>query len=179
MILTGKRLTEEVSKGRIEIDPFNGKLVNENSCDVTLGSSLLVYTDPVVDTAKKNPTLCIDIPHSGLVLEKGKFYVGYIVEYIGSEFYVPMLHGLPSVARKGLFIHVTANLIDIGNHANFSLQLYPTEHIRVYPGMQIAQVSFWRVSGRVRLYKGKYKNVRGPAASQSYEHSESLNGATQ
>ena len=45
-----------------------------------------------------------------------------------------------------------------------------TENIKVYPGMDIAQVSFWKVDGDISLYNGKYKGVRGPASSQSYKH---------
>lgn len=162
----------EVHSGKIEIQPFVEENVNENSYDVTLGSKLLVYTDSVLDTAKKNDTEMIEIPKEGYLLEKGKFYVGHIEQYIGSDSYVPILHGLQNVAKKGLFIHITANLIDIGNHCNFSLHLYPTESIMVYPSEKIAQISFWRVLGDVKLYNGKYKNVVGPAASQSYKHSE-------
>lgn len=171
MILSKNRIKQEVSEGKIEIIPFTEENLNENSYEVTLGNKLLAYTDDVLDTAKKNETVMIEIPKEGRVLEKGKFYIGHIEQYIGSASYVPILHGLKRVAKSGLFIHVTANLIDIGNHCNFSLHLYPTENVIVYPGEKIARVSFWRVLGDVKLYNGKYKNVIGPAASQSYKHS--------
>ncbi|CUX55215.1 Deoxycytidine triphosphate deaminase [Clostridium sp. C105KSO15] len=158
--------------GHIEILPFTPRLINENSYTVTLGNELLLYTAELLDTAKKNPTKSIVIPKEGMLLEKGKFCVGCIEQYVGSDYYVPILHGIPQVARKGMFIHITANLIDIGNHCNFSLQIYPTENIIVYPGMEIAQISFWKVCGTIKLYSGKYKNVRGPKASQSYKHTE-------
>lgn len=170
MILTEKRIIREVENAKIEILPFSDSKVNANSYTVTLGTKLLHYTGEVVDTAVKNPVEEIVIPKEGYVLEKGKFYVGHIAEYIGSDYYVPILHGISEIAKMGLFVHVTANLIDIGNHCNFSLQLVPTENIKVYPGMNIAQISFWKVCGKVRLYKGKYKGVKGPASSQSFKH---------
>lgn len=170
MILTGKRIIREMENGKIEISPFTDSKVNANSYTVALGAKLLHYTDDVIDTAAPNPVEEIIIPNEGYVLEKRKFYVGHIAEYIGSDYYVPILHGISEIAKIGLFIHVTANLIDIGNHCNFSLQLVPTENIRVYPGMNIAQISFWKVCGRIKLYNGKYKGVKGPASSQSFKH---------
>lgn len=172
MILTGNRIKEEVRIGNIEIEPFDNIQVNNNSYTVKLGRKLLIYTTDCLDTAKKNDTIEINIPDEGVLMEKGKFYLGHIAEYVGSDCFVPILHGLPEVSMMGLFIHVTANLIDIGNHCNFSLQMIPTENMIVYPGMDIAQISFWKVSGKIRLYKGKYKGVKGPAASQSYKHAE-------
>lgn len=173
MILTGKRIIREVESEKIEISPFTDSKVNANSYTVTLGTKLLHYTDDVVDTAVKNSVEEIIIPKEGYVLKKGKFFVGHIAEYIGSDYYVPILHGISEIAKIGLFVHVTANLIDIGNHCNFSLQLVPTENIKVYPGMNIAQISFWKVCGRIKLYKGKYKGVKGPASSQSFKHAGS------
>lgn len=170
MILTKGKIIQEIKDNKIEIVPFSESNINYNSYTVKLGTKLLRYTSTVVDTAQKNPVEEISIPETGYILEKGKFYVGCISEFIGSDYYVPILHGLSEIARMGLFIHVTANLIDIGNHCNFSLQLVPTENIKVYPGMNIAQVSFWKVSGKIQLYKGKYKGVRGPASSQSFKH---------
>jgi dCTP deaminase len=170
MILSRKSIINNVKHQNIEIQPFNESKVNPNSYTVTLGNKLLVYKGDFVDTAQKNETEEITIPIEGYVLKKNHFYVGHISEYIGSDFFVPLLHAKLNTAKKGLFVHITANLIDIGNHCNFSLQLYPTENIKVYPGMDIAQVSFWKVDGDISLYNGKYKGVRGPASSQSYKH---------
>lgn len=172
MILSRKSIINNVKHQNIEIQPFNESKVNPNSYTVTLGNKLLVYKGDFVDTAQKNETEEITIPIEGYVLKKNHFYVGHISEYIGSDFFVPLLHAKLNTAKKGLFVHITANLIDIGNHCNFSLQLYPTENIKVYPGMDIAQVSFWKVDGDISLYNGKYKGVRGPASSQSYKHAE-------
>ena len=170
MILSRKSIINNVKNLNIEIQPFNESKVNPNSYTVTLGNKLLVYKGDVIDTAQKNETDEITIPIEGYVLKKNHFYVGHISEYIGSDFFVPLLHAKVNTAKKGLFVHITANLIDIGNHCNFSLQLYPTENIKVYPGMDIAQVSFWKVDGDISLYNGKYKGVIGPASSQSYKH---------
>ena len=172
MILSKDSILKNINDNKIQIETFNKAQLNPNSYDVTLGNRLLVYKENFVDTSKKNPTDEITISEKGFELKKNHFYVGHIAEYIGSDCFVPILHGKTSIAKLGLFIHITANLIDIGNHCNFSLQLYPTENIVVYPGMRIAQISFWKVLGDVKLYNGKYKGVVGPASSQSFKHSK-------
>lgn len=170
MILTGPEIEKRTGAGEITIEPFSRAQLNPNSYDVRLGGTLLAYRDAVLDTRQPNPYLEHTIPDDGLVMRAGSFRVGHIVEWIGSDHFVPMLHAKLGTASLGLFVHITANLIDIGNHCNFSLHLYAAKDVRLYTGMAIAQVSFWRPRGAIRLYAGKYKGVRGPAASQSYKH---------
>jgi len=112
MILSRKSIINNVKNQNIEIQPFNESKVNPNSYTVTLGNKLLVYRGDVVDTAQKNETDEITIPIEGYVLKKNHFYVGHISEYIGSDFFVPLLHAKANMAKKGLFVHITANLID-------------------------------------------------------------------
>lgn len=175
MILTGKEIYKQYNKQRIVIEPFSNSHLNENSYDVTLGNKLLRYTDDIIDTAKKNKFETITITDTGYTLKKGEFYVGHISEIVGSDYYVPIIHGKKRTAQLGLFVHVTANLIDIGNKCNFSLHLLPTNDIKVYPNSKIAHVSFWEIDGDINLYEGKYKGIKGPAASQSYKHSINTN----
>lgn len=170
MILTGEAIQRAVDARSIEIDPFDPSRLNANSYDVRLGQSLLRYVDSSLDAREKNAHEELHLGPGGMALRPGEYYIGHVAEIIGSDYFVPMIHGKLQVARLGLFVHVTANLIDIGNHCNFSLHLYPTRCIRIVPGMVIAQVSFWTVQGTITLYQGKYKGVRGPAASQSFRH---------
>jgi len=43
MILTGKKIIEEVQKNRIEILPFDEKRITTNSYDLSLGDTLIRY----------------------------------------------------------------------------------------------------------------------------------------
>jgi dCTP deaminase len=63
-------------------------------------------------------------------------------------------------------------LIDLGSINRWTLQLHPIHPVRVYPGMLIGQVTFWRTFGRRVLYDGKYHARLSPVASLSYlDHS--------
>jgi dCTP deaminase len=166
MILTGPQIELERRNGRLHISPWTPAHVSPNSYDFRLGDTLLAYRNYVLDCRKKNPTETLTIPEEGLVLHAGRIYLGHTIEVMGSEHYVPIIRGRSSVARLGLFIHVTADLIDIGSINQWTLQLHAVQPVRVYRGMRIGQVTFWRPEGRVVLYDGKYQGARGPRASE-------------
>lgn len=168
MILSGVSITEEFNKGRIRIVPFNMEHVTTNSYDLTLGNEFLRYINDVVDPRSENPHEIITVGEEGILLEKGGFLLGHSQEEIGSDHFVPIIHAKSSTARLGLFVHVTADLIDIGSHGNVTFQLYSTLPVRVYPGMRIAQATFWQPKGEIELYKGKYQGSKGPRASEVY-----------
>jgi len=169
MILTGKKIIEEVKKNRIDISPFDRDRITTNSYDLSLGNTIIRYSQDVIDPKCQASYEEIIMPEDGLVLNAGDFVLGHSRERIGSDFYVPLIHGKSGTARMGLFVHVTADLIDIGSHGVTTFQLYATLPVKLYPGMLIAQVSFWVPLGDIVLYKGKYQNSTGPRPSMTYK----------
>lgn len=169
MILTGNKIREEVTNNRIVITPFSDDKVTTNSYDLILGRTIIRYTADVIDPRVPTPYEEITIPEEGMLLKKGDFVLGHSEEIIGSDFYVPIIHGKSGTARMGLFVHVTADLIDIGSHGVSTFQLYATLPVRIYAGMPIAQVSFWKPLGEIELYKGKYQHSTGPRPSMTYK----------
>ena len=49
MILTGNEIAREVGRGRIKISGFDSAKLSTNSYDLSLGSTLLKYTDAVLN----------------------------------------------------------------------------------------------------------------------------------
>lgn len=166
MILTGNKIQEEVLEKKIIIDPFHPKQLNPNSYDFRLGKTLKIYQDPILDPKKENGTLTIEIPTDGYVLKPEILYLGHTEEVMGSHYYVPIIRGRSSIGRIGLFINITADLIDIGSVNQWTLQFHCVLPVRIYAGMLIGQVTFWKVEGEIALYQGKYQGSRGPMASQ-------------
>lgn len=105
---------------------------------------------------------------------KGDFVLGESVEVIGSSKFVPIIHGKFGVARKGLFVHITADLFDLGYIGKATFQLYATQRIRLYCNSKISQVSFWNTTGKITLYSGKYQNGSGPQVSQIHKSLKNL-----
>ena len=95
MILTGNKITEEVLNGKIVIEPFDPAAVTTNSYDLTLGDKLVMYTDEVLDPKKEPHTRTFEIPDEGYEMKRGEFLLGCSNEFVGSDFYVPIVHALP------------------------------------------------------------------------------------
>lgn len=168
MILTGPKIYEEVLSRKIIIEPFFKQFLNTNSYDFRLGNIIKHYRNRILDASIENEIVVEKIPKSGIKLLPDKIYLGHTIEKIGSDFYVPIIRGKSSTGRLGLFIHITADLIDIGFHGNFTLMMHAVQTIRIYPGMRIGQVTFWKVIGDIELYKGKYQGSTGPEQSKCY-----------
>lgn len=168
MILTGSKIREEISNGRIIIEPFDSNSINPNSYNYTLGSFVKVYKNNCLDSKFKEEVNVIEIPDDGLVLEPNKVYLGYTEEIIGSDYYVPVITGRSSTGRLGLFVQITSDLVDIGFKGRLTLQLHATQPVKIYKGMKIGQVMFWKVFGDVKLYDGKYQNSLEPRESEGW-----------
>ena len=145
MILTGKEIINQVKEKNITIKPFDEQNINPDSYDISLGNYIYCYEDSDLDAFKKNRVKKIEIGKNGYKLKKNKFYFSYSAETISTNMFVPMLHSKSGIARIGLFVHITADLMNVGHNGKVLLQLYPTNDVIVYPNQKIGQVSFWMV----------------------------------
>jgi dCTP deaminase len=169
MILTGSAIGKAVRAGEIIIHPFNADNLQPNSYDFHLGDTVKVYRERILDPRKPNPVDTYTIPPEGLTLDPGVLVLGHIAETIGSTVYVPIIKGISSIARLGLFIVITADLVDLGAVGAWTLQLHCVQPVTIYPGMRIGQMTFWKISGEPLLYSGKYQGSTGPEESKSWK----------
>jgi dCTP deaminase len=123
MILTDKRILEEMEKGTIKVVPYNRADLGSNSYDVHLGSTMALYVDEVLDAKKHNTIEYFEIPDEGIVLEPSKFYLGVTLEYTETHAHVPFLEGKSSTGRLGIDIHATAGKGDVGFCGNWTLEI--------------------------------------------------------
>lgn len=168
MILTGHEIEKELMNGNIIINPFRKNQINPNSYDFRLGNIIKLYKSDILDPKIQQETETINLTSSGFTLLPNKIYLGHTLETMGSTKFVPVIKGKSSIARLGIFIHITADLIDIGSINQWTLQLHCVEPIKVYPSMLIGQVTFWTVKGQVALYNGKYQGSVGPVESKIF-----------
>jgi dCTP deaminase len=168
MILTGSKIIDARQRGDIVIEPFRRSQVGPNSYDFRLGDRCRTYVRRTLDAARMNETRLLDIPRRGLALRPNVLYLVNTFETMGSTKYVPIIRGRSSVGRLGLFIDITADLIDLGSINQWTLQLHCVQPLRIYPGMLIGQVTFWKTFGRRTLYEGKYKDLQSPVGSLSH-----------
>jgi dCTP deaminase len=171
MILTGPETAAQIEAGRITIDPFDENCVSPNSVDFHLGSDIGWYRrrwwgGSTLDCRRPNPFVRAEIPEEGMVLRPGRIYLASTREVMGSTHFVPIIRARSSIARLGLFVHCTADLIDIGSINRWTLQLHAVQPVRIYPGLRIGQVTFWVPRGHIVPYRGKYQGSMQAEPSQ-------------
>lgn len=158
MILSDKRILEEIGKATIKIEPFDRDSLGTNSYDVHLGRHLAVYTDRELDAKKHNTIEHFEIPEEGYVLQPGVLYLGVTQEYTETHAHVPFLEGKSSTGRLGIDIHATAGKGDVGFCGNWTLEISCKLPVRVYEGMPVGQLIYFPVDGEIEV---KYNNKSG------------------
>lgn len=172
VILTGPEIIENRMNGKIVIEPFIPENCNPNSFNFRLGDTLRVYAEFPLDPKRQNRYLNLPIPPEGFVLQPSRLYLGHTMEVLGSKYFAPTYAARSSVARLGLFINLSASLGDIGFIGQWTLQLFSLHPLRVYAGMKIGQMMWWKPQGTIRLYDGKYQGSTGPQSTLIYKDFE-------
>lgn len=156
MILSSSEIQRRVASGEIIIEPFSERQLNPNSYNYCLGPQI-GQVSPSVSLGEYDLDVSLQlIPADGFVIEPGRLYLCTTLEVIGSRNYVTSLIGRSSVGRLGLFVQLTADLGHLGDAHRWTLELTSVQPIRIYPGMMIGQVSFWRTCGVAAYYDGPY-----------------------
>lgn len=179
MILTDKRILEEIEKGNIVVDPFDRKHLGSNSYDVHLADTLSVYKDDILDARRHNKLNTFKIERDGFLLVPGRLYLGVTREYTETHSFVPFLEGKSSIGRLGIDIHSTAGKGDIGYCNTWTLEISVKQPVRVYAGMPIGQLIYFEVSGEVlvpynRKESAKYtRRTKRPVESMMWKNFDS------
>jgi dCTP deaminase len=160
MILSDKKILEEMKKGSIVVKPFDPKGMGGNSYDVHLSKYLAQYVDKTLDAKKHNEIKQFEIPKQGFVLKPGQLYLGATLEYTETHKHVPFLEGKSSTGRLGIDIHATAGKGDVGFCGYWTLELSASKPVRVYAGMPIAQLIYYVVDGKVEKLYNKKKDAK-------------------
>jgi dCTP deaminase len=168
LIISGREIKRRLGKD-IQITPFSENQLNPNSYNLRLHNELLVYTQPVLDMKSKNETSLITIPDSGLALKPGILYLGRTVEHTRTDNLVPLIEGRSSIARLGLFIHITAGFGDVGFDGFWTLEIFCVQPIIIYPNIEICQIFYHTIEGDFDRYTSKkYQHNKGIQPSLLY-----------
>ena len=168
-MLSGKEIMRQIDKGNIVISPFSESQVNPNSYNLTLGSELLIYTDRVLDAAKKNNTKTLTIPPEGITLLPDMLYIASTREYTETYGFVPQISGRSSIGRVGLYVHITAGLGANGYKGTWMLTLSCTVPVKIYAGMEVGQIYYFPIVGDDSLkYSGGYQGHKSASTSLVY-----------
>jgi dCTP deaminase len=160
MILTDKEILKAIDNKEILIKPYDVSCLGTNSYDVHLSKYLAIYKDEILDAKKHNEIDHFEIPDEGYVLLPGQLYLGSTEEYTETHTTVPFLEGKSSVGRLGIDIHATAGKGDVGFCNHWTLEISVSKPVRVYYGMPIGQLIYFKVEGDINNYYNKKQNAK-------------------
>ncbi|MBB2976437.1 dCTP deaminase [Microbacterium endophyticum] len=182
MLLSDGDIRKELGSGRIGLAPFDSEMVQPSSVDVRLDRYFRLFDNhkyPFIDPAEDQPDLTrlIEVsPDEPFILHPGEFALGATFEQVSlPEDVAARLEGKSSLGRLGLLTHSTAGFIDPGftGHVTLELSNVATLPIKLWPGMKIGQLCFFRLSSPADNpygtgpYGNRYQGQRGPTASRS------------
>ena len=183
MLLSDKDLKAEIAKGRVNLEPFDPKMVQPSSIDVRLDKFFRTFENHKyahIDPAEDQPELTrlVETPaNEPFILHPGEFVLGSTYEVVSlPDDLAGRLEGKSSLGRLGLLTHSTAGFIDPGFSGHITLELSNVANlpIKLWPGMKIGQLCIFQLSSPAEhpygsaLYGSKYQGQRGPTASKAH-----------
>ncbi|MGJ9411750.1 dCTP deaminase [Aeromicrobium sp. CF4.19] len=183
MLLSDRDILAELDAGRVQLEPLEREMIQPSSIDVRLDKYFRIFDNhkyPHIDPAADQSDLTRTFEASGdetFVLHPGEFVLGSTYEQVTlPDDIAARLEGKSSLGRLGLLTHSTAGFIDPGfsGHVTLELANVATLPIKLYPGMKIGQLCFFRLSSPAdhpygsQKYGSRYQGQRGPTASRSH-----------
>jgi len=183
VLLSDGDIRAEIDAGRVGLDPYDSAMVQPSSIDVRLDRMFRVFENhryPHIDPAQEQPELTRMVEPTGdepFILHPGEFVLGSTYEGVSlPDDVAARLEGKSSLGRLGLLTHSTAGFIDPGfsGHVTLELSNVATLPIKLWPGMKIGQLCFFRLSSPAEhpygsdVYGSRYQGQRGPTPSRSY-----------
>lgn len=155
MILTDTQILDSIKSKEIVIEPFDPACLGTNSYDVHLGKHIGIYKNKILDAKKHNEIVHLEIGEEGIIIEPGILYLGVTLEYTETHNSVPFLEGKSSVGRLGIDIHATAGKGDVGFCNTWTLEISSVQPVRLYAGMPIGQLIYFKVDGEINNFYNK------------------------
>jgi len=183
VLLSDRDIRAGLDAGRIGLEPLEPSMIQPSSIDVRLDRYFRLFDNhkyPFIDPAEDQPELTrlIEVdPDEPFVLHPGEFALGATFEQVSlPDDIAARLEGKSSLGRLGLLTHATAGFIDPGfsGHVTLELSNVATLPIKLWPGMKIGQLCFFRLSSPAEhpygsaVYGSRYQGQRGPTPSRSH-----------
>ncbi|HEU4849862.1 MAG TPA: dCTP deaminase [Terrimesophilobacter sp.] len=185
MLLSDRDIKAELDAGRVGLDPLDLSMIQPSSIDVRLDRFFRLFDNhkyPFIDPAEDQPELTHLVEsqdEAPFILHPGEFVLGSTFELVTlPDDVAARLEGKSSLGRLGLLTHSTAGFIDPGftGHVTLELSNVATLPIKLWPGMKIGQLCFFRLSSPAERpygsseYSSRYQGQRGPTASRSFQN---------
>ncbi|MCZ4498532.1 MAG: dCTP deaminase [Marmoricola sp.] len=183
MLLSDRDILAEIEAKRISVEPYDASMIQPSSIDFRLDRFFRVFENhryPHIDPSVDQSDLTREVEPLGdepFILHPGEFVLGSTYEVVSlPDDVAARVEGKSSLGRLGLLTHATAGFVDPGfsGHVTLELANVATLPIKLYPGMKIGQLCFFRLSSPAEhpygseKYGSRYQGQRGPTPSRSY-----------
>ena len=183
MLLSDRDIRAEIDKGRVVLEPYDEAMIQPSSVDIRLDRYFRVFENhryPHIDPAVEQSELTRQVEPDAeepFILHPGEFVLASSYEVVTlPDDVAARLEGKSSLGRLGLLTHSTAGFVDAGfsGHVTLELSNVATLPIKLWPGMKIGQLCFFRLSSSAEhpygssVYGSRYQDQRGPTPSRSY-----------
>jgi dCTP deaminase len=185
MLMSDCDIRASIEAGLIGLDPLEMGLLQPSSIDVRLDRFFRLFDNhkyAFIDPAEQQDELTrlIEVdPKEPFILHPGEFVLGSTYEFVTlPDDVAARLEGKSSLGRLGLLTHSTAGFVDPGfkGHVTLELSNVATLPIKLWPGMKICQLCFFKLTSPSEhpygseKYSSRYQGQRGPTASRSYKN---------
>ncbi len=183
MLLSDRDIRAELAAGRVQVEPFDEKMVQPSSVDVRLDRFFRVFEnhkyesiDPSIEQSELTREIAVGADEF-FILHPGEFVLASTYEVITlPDDIAGRLEGKSSLGRLGLLTHSTAGFIDPGFSGHITLELSNVANlpVKLFPGMKIGQLCLIKLTSPAEhpygsaLYGSRYQGQRGPTASKSW-----------
>jgi dCTP deaminase len=183
VLLSDRDILAEIEAQRIRVEPYDEAMIQPSSIDFRLDRYFRVFENhryPHIDPAADQSDLTREVEPEGdepFILHPGEFVLGSTYEVVSlPDDVAARVEGKSSLGRLGLLTHATAGFVDPGfsGHVTLELANVATLPIKLYPGMKIGQLCFFKLSSPAahpygsEKYGSRYQGQRGPTPSKSY-----------
>jgi len=183
VLLSDRDILAEIDAQRIRVEPYDEAMIQPSSIDFRLDRYFRVFENhryPHIDPAVDQSDLTRMVEPDGddpFILHPGEFVLGSTHEVVSlPDDIAARVEGKSSLGRLGLLTHATAGFVDPGfsGHVTLELANVATLPIKLYPGMKIGQLCFFRLSSPAQhpygseKYGSRYQGQRGPTPSRSF-----------
>jgi dCTP deaminase len=185
MLMSDRDIRASIEAGQIGLEPLEMGLLQPSSFDVRLDRFFRLFDNhkyPYIDPSEQQDDLTrlIEVKSDeAFILHPGEFVLGSTFEFVTLPNDVAArLEGKSSLGRLGLLTHSTAGFVDPGfkGHVTLELSNTATLPIKLWPGMKIGQLCFFKLTSPSEFpygsdkYSSRYQGQRGPTASRSHKN---------
>jgi dCTP deaminase len=172
MLLSDRRILEELERGNLVIDPFDQRQLGTNSYDVRLGAWYFESNRNllVVDFTREEDTLAFwgeprQADEGVIAIRPGDTILCHTQEVVGgTNGFTTSMRARSSIGRSCLSVCKCAGVGDVGYIARWTMEITNHSHATVVlpVGMRVAQILFYEVGPTLRTYTGKYGQQAAP-----------------